>query len=206
MAGNINFIEITPEEACHYCGRRKISEDDKFYRVFLGDTSSVIVVCELCKGGFFVRMLESATKSYAAHFAFYVKHSFLELRSKLTKETFEELLCSIEDYEAGNYSACFRGIGLVAERLTNKLYVEEFGELVEGDKLSWESKLGKLLDVARKTKNSPNEAVVYQLFSLKWFRNNADHPSKYQITAEDARMGLDSIAYLVQLKISQLSH
>jgi hypothetical protein len=42
----------------------------------------------------------------------------------------------------------------------------------------------------------PEEAVVHQLFSLKWFRNKAGHPSAYDITSEDTRLGLISIAYL----------
>jgi hypothetical protein len=49
----------------------------------------------------------------------------------------------------------------------------------------------------------PGGAVIHQLFAIKLFRNNADHPSEYKITAEDARLGLASIAYLVQWKNSK---
>lgn len=201
MASNINFIEIAPDEDCYYCGRRKINESEKFYRVLVGDSPLNVVVCELCKGGFSGRILEGATKSYATHFTFYIKHSLLEQKDKLTKEAFDELLFSIENYETGNYSACFRNIGLVAERLTNKLYAEKFEKLTAADKISWENKLGKLLDDARKTCDIPGEAAIYQLFCLKLFRNTADHPSEYKITAEDARLGLASITYLTQRKL-----
>ncbi|MGA2522520.1 MAG: hypothetical protein ABSF65_00035 [Candidatus Bathyarchaeia archaeon] len=205
MTGSINFIEITTEETCYYCGRRKINENDRFYRVLFGDNASAVVVCELCKGGFSGRILESPEKSYATHLIFYVRRSFLELKGKLSKDNLEELLCCLDNYESGNYSACFRGIGLVAEQLTNNLYVEEFGKLAMDETISWEVKLGKLQDAARKKKNRISEAVIYQLFSLKWFRNNADHPSRYQITAEDARIGLASIAYLMQWKLTKMS-
>jgi hypothetical protein len=201
MAGNISFIEIAPDEECYYCGRRKIAENERFYRVLVGGSPLDIVVCELCKGGFSGRILESAIKSYASHFTFYVKRSLLEQENKLSKETFDELICSIENYESGDYSACFRGIGLVAERITNKLYAEKFEELTAADKISWENKLIKLLDAARKTCDIPGEAAIYQLSCVKLFRNNADHASEYQITAEDARLGLASIAYLIQWKL-----
>jgi len=198
MTTNINFIEVESDDGCFYCGRRKLSEHDKFYRVLVGDNTTEIVVCELCKGGFSRRLLEAVEKSYAAHFTFYIRRSFLELKNKLPSELFSELECSLEDYEIGNYNASFRVIGLVAEILTTKLYEHKFGKPTENYRLPWENKLGQLLDTARKTKNTCEEAVIYQLFSLKWFRNSVDHPSEYKITAEDVRLGLSSLAYLLQ--------
>lgn len=198
MASNINFIEVIPEEDCYYCGRKKINENDKFYRVLVGDKAMDVVVCESCKGGFSGVILEGAAKTYATHFTFYVKRAISEIKDSLSKETFGELQYSIKDFELGNYSACLRTIGLVAERLTNNLYVEKIEKLAEADRMSWENKLGRLLDAARKAGDTSGEAAIYQLFSLRIFRNSADHPSKYAITAEDARLGLASILYLLQ--------
>jgi hypothetical protein len=204
MAGDINFIEIATDEACSYCGRRKLSDNDKFYRVLINDNPSQIIVCELCKGGFSIRIFESAEKSYAAHVAFYVRRSFLELRSSLAEKTFCELISCVDYYEAGDYVACFRAIGLIAEKLTDKIFSEKFGELGTNEKLSWENKLGKLLDTGKKTKNNPYEASIYQLFSLKWFRNTVNHPSEYKITADDARLGLVSIAFLLDWELRKI--
>lgn len=200
MAGNINFIE-TKEEGCLYCGRKKINENDKFYRVMFGDSKSEIIVCELCKGGFTTRITESSTKSYVTHLLFYLRRSFSEAKNKVSDETFAELTCCLDNYESGNYSACFRSIGLVAEHITNKLYAEKIGKLTEAKNIRWEEKLGKLLEFERKTGDIAGEAAIFQLFSLKIFRNSADHPSEYIITAEDARLGLASISYLIQWKI-----
>lgn len=161
-----------------------------------------IVVCELCRGGFSVRMLEGAEKSYATHLKFYVRRSLLELRERLPNKIFEELVHALESYEVGEYSASFRCIGLVAEWLTNKLFAEKIEGPAEQNRFSWETKLGRLLDAAKKTKSAPEEAIVHQLFSLKWFRNKADHPSEYEITANDTRLGLASIAYLLQWKFA----
>jgi len=151
MPGNINFIETTTEELCNYCGRRKISENDKYYRVLIGENPSEIIVCELCKGGFSHRFLESGSKSYAAHLLFYVSRSFSEAKNRVGDETFGEMACALEDYEIGNYSACFRSIGLVAEQITNRLYAEKIDKSAEANKIRWEEKLGKLLDSTRKT-------------------------------------------------------
>ena len=198
MTSNIHFIEIDPEENCYYCGKAKLSENDKFYRVFVGEKALEIVVCELCKGGFTIRKIEDGKKSYATHFAFYVKRSFSELRNLIPNEIFEELQCCIDDFEAGNYKACLKVIGLVAEKLTNRLFTDKFRQSVENDKLTWETKLCKLLDAARKTRDNIEEAVIYQLFSLKLLMSNIDHFSEYNISAEDARLGLASITYLLQ--------
>jgi hypothetical protein len=203
MLDKISFIEIEPEGDCWRCGRGKINENDKFYRVLWGDSHLDITVCELCKGGFSGFKLESPTKTYATHLLLYVRRSLLEVKDKVSKELFNELICSLENYETGNYSASFRSIGLVAERITNVLYAEKIEKLTDANKIRWEEKLGKLIDSARKTGDVPGEAAIYQLFSLKIFRNNADHPSTYQITAEDGRLGLASISYLIQWKLSK---
>jgi hypothetical protein len=202
MLDKITFVEIEPEGTCWRCGRGKISGEDKFFRVLVGDSPLSIVVCELCRSGFSVRMLEGAEKSYAAHLKFFVRRSLLELKERLPSKIFEELICALENYEVGEYKASFRCIGLVSEWLTNAIFAEKTGGIAEHDKFSWDAKLGKLLDLARRTKSAPEEVVVYQLFSLKWFRNKADHPSEYEITADDARLGLVAIAYLLQWKFA----
>jgi len=196
MSNKINFIEVKSEEPCSYCGRKRLSEREKFYKVFVGDKDFGMVICELCKGGFSTLYLEGKEKTYATHLIFYVKNSLLQLKEKLPDLITTELNSAIENYEDGKYSESFRNIGLVAEWLTKRLFVKKFGELEAEEKLSWESMLGKLLEMARKHKKTPEEALLYQLFSLKWFRNKAFHPSEYKITGEDVRLGLISIVYL----------
>jgi hypothetical protein len=197
MSDKVNFIEVESEEPCGYCGRKKLSESEKFYKVFVGDKDFGMVICELCKGGFLTRFLEGPEGTHATHLIFYVKRSLCGLEEKLPKEITRELNSAIENYEAGEYSASFRSIGFVAEWLTERLFTKRFGESPTEEKLSWENALGRLLEHSRKNKNKPEEALVHQLFSLKWFRNKAGHPSKYKITGEDVRLGLMSVVYLI---------
>jgi hypothetical protein len=198
MSDKIYFIEVEPEESCWRCGRNKLSENDKFYRVFVGDNDMGIVVCELCRGGFSTRMVEGVEKSYVTHLTFYVKRSLLGLKKKLPKKIAGDLDSAVESYEAGEFSASFRSIGLVAEWLTDSLFLQRLGEPQEKEKPSWENKLGRLLDTSRKNKKFPEEPIVHQLFCLKWFRNVVDHPSIYEVTGEDVRLGLAVIVYLLQ--------
>jgi hypothetical protein len=58
--------------------------------------------------------------------------------------------------------------------------------------------LARALDASRKNKKFPEEPIVHQLFCLKWFRNVVDHPSIYEVTGEDVRLGLAAIVYLLQ--------
>jgi hypothetical protein len=207
MAEDFHFIEIkAKDETCYYCGRRQVSDSDHFYRVLLGDNPLDIIVCEFCRAGFMITALEGKSKSFAAHFTFYIKRSIFELKESYSKDTTQEIECCLEDYEAGNYAACIRSIGLLAEHLTNKLFTEKFGKSIEYSKLSWDTKLGKLLDFTRKNQDAPEnneETAIYQLYSLKWFRNKADHPSEYKLTAEDARLALISLDYLIHSFIRQ---
>lgn len=197
MSNKIHFIEVEPEKSCWRCGRGKLRETDKFYRVFFGDNATDIVICEFCKGGFSTLHSEGAEKTYATHLTFYVKRSLSELKEKLPERIAAELDTAIENYEIGRFRASFGSIGFVAEWLTNELFVKRFGEMQE-KRTSWENKLGMLLDWSRKNRKIPEEALVHLLFSLKWFRNMADHPSVYEISGEDVRLGLASIAYLLQ--------
>lgn len=155
-----------------------------------------MVVCDLCRGGFLTRISEGSEKTYATHLIFYVKRSLFQLKEKLPYLVTEELNIAILNYEDGQYAASFRSIGFVAEWLTERLFVKKFGMLSEKEKLSWAVKLGRLLGQSRKEKKTPKEALLYELFSIKWFRNKADHPSEYKITGEDVRLGLISIIYL----------
>ena len=196
MSGNVHFIEVESEEPCWYCRRRKLRESEKFYKVFFGDNDIGMVICELCRGGFATRYLEGSEKTYATHLTFYVKQSLFELKKKLPDTIIAELSSAIEHYENGEYIASFRSIGWVAEWLTERFFVKKFGESPIKEKLSWENRLGKLLGQSRKDEKTPQEALLHQLFSLKWFRNKADHPSEYKITAEDVRLGLTTILYL----------
>lgn len=196
MSGEIHLIKVESEEQCWYCGRRKMSESENFYKVFLRDKDMGIVICELCKGGLATRFLEGSEKTYATHLTFYIKHSLLELEKKIPDIAKAELNSAIESYEDGEYVTSFRSIGWVAEWLTERLFVKKLGESTPKEKLSWEDKLGRLLDRSRREKRSPDEAILYQLFSLKWFRNIASHPSEYKITGEDVRLGLTIILYL----------
>jgi hypothetical protein len=196
MAYKANFIEVEPEKPCCYCGRKKLNKSEKFFKVFIGDRDFGMVVCEFCKGSYSTHIFEGSERTYATHLTFYLKRSLFELKDKLHGMITAELSSAIEDYEDGKYSASFRSIGLVAEWITDRLLVKKFGELPVKEKLSWDSKLGRLLDKSRKDDKVLEEALVYQLYSLKWFRNKADHPSKYNITAEDIKLGLISIIYL----------
>jgi len=117
------------------------------------------------------------------------------MEAQLPTNIKDELNCAIKNYENGHYSSSARSIGFVAEWLTERLFARKFGADLKDSK--WEQKLGRLLDQARKSKTIPEVPIVFYLFSLKWLRNKVDHPSKYQITGEDVRMGLTSIIYLL---------
>ena len=91
MTGKVNFIEVEPEDPCWYCGRKRLNENEKFYRVFIGDNETGIVICELCKGGFSTRLLEGPEKTHAAHLIFYVRRSLSGLKGKLHNNIAEEL-------------------------------------------------------------------------------------------------------------------
>ena len=67
MSGKVNFIEVKLEGPCTYCGRKKLKESERFYKVFIEDTDTGIVVCELCKGGFNTHIVEGSEKTYATH-------------------------------------------------------------------------------------------------------------------------------------------
>ncbi|NHJ33138.1 MAG: hypothetical protein FK732_09755 [Asgard group archaeon] len=190
------FIEIEPEEPCSYCGRKKLKDEDKFFKVFLGETNTNIVVCECCKGGFLSRLFEGEEKTYSTHLLAYVKRALVELENYASEEIINELKSAVENYENGKFIESFRCIGFVAEWLTNKLFIKMHGPTKTEHK--WEHKLGILLDLSRKRKNTPEEAILHQIYSLKWFRNKSSHPTKYKINGEDVRMGFLSITYLLQ--------
>lgn len=198
LSGEISFIEVEPEEPCNYCGRKKINEADKFYKVFSGDKDMNIVVCELCKGGFLTSILEGREKSYVTHLTFYLKRSLLGLKEKLPREVFDELDSAIKNYELGEFSSSYRNIGLVAEWLTVKMFIKKYGASHEKDAPRWEDKLGKLLHYSKGNEENPEEALLHQLSSLKWFRNIASHPCVFEMTGEDVRLGLVSIIYTLQ--------
>ena len=195
MSGKVNFIEVELEQPCTYCGRRELKESEKFYKVFIGGSYTGILVCELCKGGFYTRIKEGPEKTHVTHLIFYIKHALSELREKLPRTIRTEVDSAIENYENGRYSTSFRDIGLIAEWLTERLFVKKFGKDLAKETPRWENRLGKLLHQSRTNKKIPEETLVFQLFSLKWLRNRVDHPSKYKITGEDVRLGLTSIIY-----------
>ena len=198
MSDRIHFIEVVSEKPCTHCGRKKLKESEKFYKVFIGDEDSGILVCEFCKGGFLTLTVEGSEKTHATHLAFYVKNAFLKLSEVLPDTITAELNSAMENYEKGVYSTSLRNIGLVAEWLTERLFVKRFGEKLTKETPRWESRLGRLLKVSRENNKIPEETLVYQLFSLKWLRNTVAHPSEYRITGEDVRLGLVSIMYLLQ--------
>jgi len=197
MLDNVRFVETESEEQCGYCLRKKLKESEKFYKVFVKDKEWGMTVCELCKGGFLAGKLEGQKKTYVTHLAFYVKSALFELREKLPENMNDELISAIEDYENGRYSSSFRSIGFVAEWMTKKLFGRKFGEQNVEEEPKWENMLGRLLERSRNEKTK-EEAMVHQLYFLKWFRNKAGHPSKHMITGEDVRIGLVSIAYLLR--------
>jgi hypothetical protein len=166
--------------------------------MLLVDNPSGVVVCEFCKVGFMIRQSEGIEKSYATHLIFYVKRSLLELETKLPDTVVAELNHAITSYENGEFPSSFRSIGIVAERLTQRLFVKKFGEELSSTVTKWEDRLGRLLDCARRSRDAPEETIVFQLFSLKWLRNQVDHPSSFQIKGEDVRLGLASMMYLLQ--------
>jgi len=197
MSGKFNFIEVEPEEPCTYCGRKKLEESDKFYKVFVGDLDTGKVVCQFCKGGFYILIAEGREKTYVTHLTFYIKRTLLKLGERLPETIRADLDSAMENYENGRYSTSFRNIGLVAEWLTERLFIKKFGKELAKETLRWENRLGKLLRQSRRNKKIPEETLVFQLFSLKWLRNRVDHPSEYEITGEDVRLGLISIMYLL---------
>lgn len=197
MSRVVNFIETEPEGPCTYCGRKQLAENEKFYKVFVGDKDSRLVVCEFCKGGFYTHTIEGPEKTHATHLIFYIKRTLLQLREKLPERIRTELDSAIENYEKGRYSTSFRNIGLIAEWLTEMLFIKKFGKGSARETSRWETRLGRLLEQSRSNKKIPEETLIFQLFSLKWLRNRVDHPSEYEVTGEDLRLGLVSIMYLL---------
>lgn len=197
MSREVNFIETEPEGPCIHCGRKQLAENEKFYKVFVGDEDSGIVVCEFCKGGFYTHTIEGPEKTHATHLIFYIKRTLLQLREKLPERIRTELDSAIENYEKGRYSTSFRNIGLIAEWLTERLFIKKFGKGSARETSRWETRLGRLLEQSRRNKKIPEETLIFQLFSLKWMRNRVDHPSEYEVTGEDLRLGLVSIMYLL---------
>ncbi len=196
MPNKVNFIETAPTGPCAYCGRKKLKENEKFYKVFVGDKFSGIIVCEFCKGGFLTSITEGMGKTFATHFIFYVKRELFGLREILPSTIRAELDSAVENYENGKYSASFRNVGLIAEWLTGELFIKKFGKELTEKISKWEGRLSRLLGETRKNEKSPEEMLVFQLFSLKWLRNKAAHPSEYKITGEDVRLGLMSVLYV----------
>jgi hypothetical protein len=198
LSDEISFIEVEPKEPCIYCGRKKLKKADKFYKVFSGDKDTNIVVCEFCKGGFSTSLLEGIEKSYVTHLNFYLKRSLLELEGTLPKELFDELDSAIKTYEVGDFSSSYRNIGLIAEWVTDKMFIRKYGASHEKGALRWEAKLGKLLADSKGNEKNPEEALLHQLSSLKWFRNIVSHPCVFEMSGEDVRLGLVSIIYALQ--------
>lgn len=165
MPDIIYFIPVESEDPCRYCGRKKLNENEKFYEVFLGTADTGIVVCELCKGGFSTRITEGIDKTHATHLAYYVRQTIFALKEKLPVEIAKELDLAIENYENGEFSSSFRNIGLVAEWLTQQLFVRKFGEDLVKKTTGWEDRLGRLLHQSRMKNNTPEEVVAFQLFS-----------------------------------------
>ena len=197
MSDKVHFIEVELEKPCTYCGRKKLEETEKFYKVFIGDKDIGIVVCEFCKGGFLTLITEGREKTYATHLTFYIKRTLLELRGKLPETIREDLDSAMENYENGRCSTSFRNIGLVAEWLTERLFINKFGKGLAKEIPRWEDRLGRLLHQSRRNKKIPEETLIFQLFSLKWLRNRVGHPSEYKITGEDVRLGLISVMYIL---------
>ena len=158
MSGKFNFIETKPEEPCWYCGRKKLEESEKFYKVLIGDADTKIVVCEFCKVAFSIRVKEGSEKTHATHLTFYIKRTLLELREKIPETIRDELDSAIENFENGRYSTSFRNIGLVAEWLTERLFVKKFGKEQAKETPRWEGRLGRLLELSRKNKKIPRRA------------------------------------------------
>jgi hypothetical protein len=195
--GNLHFVEVETDIPCDHCNRKRMKKNDKFYKVFAQDRDLGIIVCDLCRVGFLINVKEGSEKTYSTHLIFYVKNAISKIKNTIPVEIIEELDCAIENYENWRYSASFRSIGLIAEWLTKKIFIATFGTEINIPR--WEEQLGKILNNARKNKEIPKEPFIFQLYSLKWFRNQVDHPSEYQITGEDIRMGLVSIIYLLSI-------
>ena len=124
------------------------------------------------------------------------------LASRIERETakgsFRRVGLCDKNYELGEFSSSYRNIGLVAEWLTVKMFIKKYGASHEKDAPRWEDKLGKLLHYSKGNEENPEEALLHQLSSLKWFRNIASHPCVFEMTGEDVRLGLVSIIYTLQ--------
>jgi hypothetical protein len=201
LAYPISFIEVESKRRCNcnYCGRKKLSETDKFYEVYWESKAINIIVCELCKGGFSTSIHEGQEKSYATHLTFYLKHSYPDLKKKMPTKIFDELESAMKNYELGDFCSSYRNIGFIAEWLTNWMFIRKYGAIDEKNPLAWEAKLGRLLHDSKMNEENPEEPLLHQLSSLKWFRNMVSHPfSKFELTGEDIRLGLVSIVYVLQ--------
>lgn len=198
MSIPVSFIEVRTEKPCSYCGRKKLVQTDKFYEVFYEGKSTEIIVCEFCRGGFSTSLVEGSEKSYVTHLTFYLKRSCSELQAKLPERISAELNSAINNYESGDFPSSYRNIGLVAEWLTNGMFTKKYGITDEKAPIRWENKLGKLLSDSKGNEESPEEALLHQLSSLKWFRNTVSHPCAFQLSGEDIRLGLVSIVYTLQ--------
>lgn len=191
----LQFLEIKVNlgTQCGWCQRRKFRQNEKFYGVFLGE-SRLLTVCEICRDGYDIALRLGPERSYESHFAFFLKQKIYGVRDLLPDELKAELDHALENFLGGKYSESLRNIGFIAEWLTKKIFVMRFGE----SDISWDNMLGRLRSKAEKEEKTPEEVLTHQLFSLKWLRNKASHPSEYKIGVEDVMLGLVSTIYCLQ--------
>jgi hypothetical protein len=175
----VSFMEVRTKKPCSYCGRKKLVQTDKFYEVFYEGKGTEIIVCELCRGGFSTSLVEGHEKSYVTHLTFYLKRLCSELKEKLPERIFAELDSAITYYEQGDFSSSYRSIGLVAEWLTDGMFSKKYGMIDGKTPIRWENKLGRLLGDSKGNEVNPEEALLHQLSSLKWFRNTVSHPCTF---------------------------
>lgn len=196
MVGMLQFLEIDVKEGtqCDWCKRRKFKENEKFYKVFVGE-KHLLTVCEICKYGHAVAFRLGPGRSYESHFVFFLKQKMHEFGDRLPNKIKAELSSALENFLEGKYSENLRNIGFIAEWITKKIFVMEFGEGELKKVKKWEDRLGRLTSKAREEEKTPEETLVHQLASLKWLRNKASHPSEYEIDVEDSMLGLVSIIY-----------
>lgn len=190
------FLEIDAREVtrCDWCQRRKFKEDERFYKVFLGE-AYFLTVCEICRYGYDIAHTLGPERSYESHFVFFLKQKMRDFGNRLPNKIRVELSSALDNFLGGKYSASFRNIGFIAEWITKEIFVMEFGEDELKRVKKWEDRLGRLTSKAKEEEKTPKETLVHQLASLKWLRNKASHPSEYEIDAEDSMLGLVSIIY-----------
>lgn len=206
MNNPIQFVESFAKNSfnCAHC-KRNIKENEKFYRVIFAE-KELMLICELCKGGYLAFIREGIEKTYTTHFSYFTKKELQDTIGieRLPDHVKKQLFEAIEDYDKDKVLESLRSLGNVGEWLTNRIYENYFGK---GQlKKQWHNKLTELSSHPEIIKEDfPTKVCIHLLWSLKDLRNLVSHPDSeyieiglnFKSLAEDVRIAIMIIIYCI---------